>query len=202
MTPQQVKNNIDIDIISKTLQSSITPTDVGKNMKDIIDLIPATNTGPTGPQGPIGLTGPQGIQGIQGVPGQNGSSTPTNIVNGITTTVSGNGTVATPFIIETNNLQKVIPDTNYTLTPADNNYIIFINNGGSDISITIPTNLPTLFQCGFVQKGTGNVSFIGASGITLSNADSQYKIKNQFSNVFIERELNTNTFYLFGNTKV
>lgn len=40
MTKQQVKNNIDTDIRLKTTTNSISPENVGKNMKDIVDLIP------------------------------------------------------------------------------------------------------------------------------------------------------------------
>lgn len=40
MTKQEVKNNIERDIRVKTAVNSITPNNVGKNMKDIVDLIP------------------------------------------------------------------------------------------------------------------------------------------------------------------
>jgi len=40
MTPEELKLQIDIDITNKTSARSITPTNVGKNMKDVIDLIP------------------------------------------------------------------------------------------------------------------------------------------------------------------
>jgi|688.fasta_scaffold00217_18 hypothetical protein len=40
MTKQEVKDNIDQDIALKSTANSISPTNVGKNMKDIVDLIP------------------------------------------------------------------------------------------------------------------------------------------------------------------
>lgn len=40
MTPEQLKTQIDTDITNKTSAKSITPTNVGKNMKDVVDFIP------------------------------------------------------------------------------------------------------------------------------------------------------------------
>jgi hypothetical protein len=40
MSKEQVKLQIDTDITGKTAVKSITPTNVGENMKDIVDLIP------------------------------------------------------------------------------------------------------------------------------------------------------------------
>ena len=43
MTPEELKLQIDTDITGKTQVKSITPTNVGGNMKNIIDLIPTLN---------------------------------------------------------------------------------------------------------------------------------------------------------------
>ena len=51
MTKQQVKDNIDQDIRLKTSANSISPENVGKNMKDIVDLIPDLTVGPQGEAG-------------------------------------------------------------------------------------------------------------------------------------------------------
>ena len=109
--------------------------------------------------------------------------------------------------IEINNLQKVITyptdftGTNYTITNSDYNYVIFINNGTADVSITIdPTVSISNFSVGFIQEGTGTVTHL-TSGVTLINTTG-YKIKGQGYQTFIEKKLNTNIYYLLGNVKV
>lgn len=82
-----LKQQIDTAVTNKTAMRSITPINVGENIKAVVDYIdqeiqqielqpgpagPQGIQGLTGPQGPIGLTGPQGIQGEQGPMGQQG----------------------------------------------------------------------------------------------------------------------------------
>lgn len=51
---------------------------------------------------------------------------------------------------------------NYDIVAADNNYIIEIDNGVNDVTIDITAlGLTTEFFVGFVQKGTGLVTFVG-----------------------------------------
>ena len=97
------------------------------------------------------------------------------------------------------NLQKVIT-TSTTISNSDNNYIIFINNGATPITITIDSSitLPN-FGVGFIQEGTGDVTFAG-SGISLTNPVG-LKSKGQGYATFIERKLNTSNYFLLGNTK-
>ena len=68
-TNTELKNQIDLDITNKISSNSITPTNVGNNIKSIIDYVDQEiNTIELipGPQGPVG---PQGIQGEQGPAG-------------------------------------------------------------------------------------------------------------------------------------
>lgn len=126
----------------------------------------------------------------------NGSET--KISNGITTVVTGNGTIATPYILETVNLQKIIPASNYVLNSADNNYLIFINNGSTDITITVPTGLISGFQCGFMQQGAGIVTFVNAVGVII-NTPTGLKIRGQNYDAFIEKVLATEVYHLSGD---
>lgn len=124
----------------------------------------------------------------------------TKVTNGLTTIVSGNGTVATPFSIEVSNLQKVI-STSYTLTDADNNYTIFVNNASTPITITVDSGITiSNFCAGFIQEGTADITF-AVSGVTLLNPVG-LKSKGQNYQTFIERKLNTSSYFLLGNTKV
>ena len=93
------------------------------------------------------------------------------------------------------NLQKEITAT-YVLTDADNDYVIFINNGATAITISIGAITIPNFSVGFIQEGTGDVTFIGATNPV------GLKSKGQGYQTFIERKLSTSTYYLLGNTKV
>jgi hypothetical protein len=124
----------------------------------------------------------------------------TKIANGITTTKSGLGNIASPYTIEVNNLQKEITG-NYTIVNPDNNYTIFINNGATPITITLNTSVTTSNFCvGFIQEGTADVTFVG-TGVNLTNPIGM-KSKGQGYQTFIERKLATSSFYLLGNTKL
>lgn len=120
-------------------------------------------------------------------------------------TINGESIIGTGDI-EIDNLQKVITyptdftGTNYTITNNDYNYVIFINNGTVDVSITIDSsvNIPN-FSVGFIQEGSGTVTHL-TSGVSLINTVG-YKIKGYGFQTFIEKKLNTNIYYLLGNTK-
>jgi hypothetical protein len=61
-------------------------------------------------------------------------------------------------------MQKTITGS-YTLLSADNDYTIIVN-GATNITITVPTLLVSKFNAGFIQQGSGTVSFV-ASGTTI-----------------------------------
>jgi hypothetical protein len=98
-----------------------------------------------------------------------------------------------------NNIQTSI-FTNYTLSNSDHNTTIIVTNNTTPITITIPNTITILGFCvGFIQEGTGDVTFNGPS-IVLVNTNGT-KSKGQGYQTFIERKLNTSTYFLLGNTK-
>jgi len=112
------------------------------------------------------------------------------------------------FVEETlSNLQKTITypgdftGTNYTITNADNGYSIIVVNGATSVTITVPTGLEAKLQVGFIQDGSGDVTFT-PSGTTLRNSISGYKIKSQYDQAYLEQGTTTSVYYLLGNTKV
>ena len=134
---------------------------------------------------------------------------PVNPLNDVTfktpLKTAGTYTLATTIDVEASinaiptNLQKIIT-TSYTISNADNNYTIIINNAATNVTITIPSGLMSKIAVGFIQKGTGDVVF--APSGTFINNPIGLKIKGQYYQAFIEQELSTNTIYLLGNTKV
>jgi hypothetical protein len=82
--------------------------------------------------------------------------------------------------------------TSYTLSASDNGKVITLSNAGA-ITLTVPTGLPTGFNCLIVQTGAGQVTFT-ASGTTIQNRQTYTKTAGQYaiatlvhlgSNVFV-----------------
>ena len=143
----------------------------------------------------------------------------TKINSGTNVTITGSGTNATPYVVNStnttytagnginltgtvfslDNLQKVIT-TSTVILDIDNNHTIFINNGATPITITIDSSITLPNFCvGFIQEGTGDVTFVG-SGVSLTNPIG-LKSKGQGYATFIERKLNTSSYFLLGNVK-
>ena len=175
-------------------------------------LVSGTNTTVTG----LGTTtSPYVVNSTDTV--ADGSETKINA--GTNVTITGNGTVATPYVVNStnttytagnginltgtvfslDNLQKVIT-TSTVILDIDNNNTIFINNGATPITITVNSSITLPNFCvGFIQEGTGDVTFVG-TGVSLTNPVG-LKSKGQGYQTFIERKLATSTYYLLGNTK-
>ena len=94
----------------------------------------------------------------------------------------------------------MLPSFSLKLSRRNDCNTIFINNGATPITITINSSITIPNFCvGFIQEGTGDVTFVG-SGVSLTNPVG-LKSKGQGYATFIERKLNTSTFYLLGDTK-
>lgn len=68
--------------------------------------------------------------------------------------------------------------TAYTLLASDAGKVVTLNNASS-ITVTIPSGLGAGFNCSFVQKGAGQVTF-SASSTTINNRQSHTKIAGQY----------------------
>ena len=121
--------------------------------------------------------------------------------NSATTTITGDGTLGNEYQVDVNNLQKVVNTFPYTLLNSDDKYTIFVDNNISNVVINVPDTLPSNFSVAFVQKGTGDVT-ITPTGTSVINSALGYKIKGQYYWALLEKELNTVTYYLIGNTKL
>lgn len=77
-----------------------------------------------------------------------------------------NATPSSKAFIQNKNPQKTVVlgvAGNYNVADTDNNYVIEIDNGANDVTIDFTGVTATdNFFVGFVQKGTGTVTFIGA----------------------------------------
>lgn len=86
--------------------------------------------------------------------------------------------------------------TTYTVAAADNGKVVVLDNA-SAITVDIDTGLPAGFNCSFIQKGAGQVTFAGTA--TLNNRQSHTKINAQFGAASIVA-YDTDTYILAGDT--
>lgn len=124
----------------------------------------------------------------------------TKLASSATTTVTGLGTTIEPYQVNVKNLQSETLGFNILLNASNDGYTIFIQNTTTPIVITVPLGLPSNFTCGFIQEGPGDIEFQGEGGVTIHNPIG-FKIKGQKYQAFLEKKLNTETYYLLGNTK-
>lgn len=67
----------------------------------------------------------------------------------------------------------------YTLSSSDLGKIILLEHSSS-ITITVPTNLGSGFNCTVIQKGSGQITFT-EDGTTINNRQSHSKTAGQFA---------------------
>ena len=87
--------------------------------------------------------------------------------------------------------------TAYTLLSSDNGKVVVLDNA-SAVTVTVPSGLGAGFNCSFVQKGAGQVSF-SASSTTINNRQSHTKINAQYG-VASLLAYAADTFVLAGDT--
>ena len=89
--------------------------------------------------------------------------------------------------------------TTYTLVAGDNGKVVVLDNA-SAVTVTVPSGLGAGFNCSFVQKGAGQVSFDDNSGATtINNRQSHTKINGQYGVASIVAYA-ADTFVLAGDT--
>jgi len=86
--------------------------------------------------------------------------------------------------------------TTYTVAASDNGKVVVLDNS-SAVTVDIDTGLPAGFNCSFIQKGAGQVSFAGTA--TVNNRQSHTKINGQYGVASIVAYA-TDTYILAGDT--
>ena len=87
--------------------------------------------------------------------------------------------------------------TSYTLSASDAGKMIVINNS-ENATVTVPQGLSAGFNCSFLQKGAGSISFF-ASGTTINNRQSHTQTAGQYAMATLIC-YDTDTFVLAGDT--
>jgi hypothetical protein len=85
----------------------------------------------------------------------------------------------------------------YTLLDSDNGKVLALDNGATAMTLNVDTGLPASFNCSFIQKGAGQVTFGGTA--TVNNRQSHTKINDQYGVASIVAYA-TDTYILAGDT--
>lgn len=108
-----------------------------------------------------------------------------------------NKTLTAPVINLALNAQT---GTTYTLVLTDNGKLVTLDNG-SDIAVTVPTNASVAFPIGsqvnIVQKGAGQVTVAGDTGVTVS-ATNGLKLRTQWSAATLIK-IDTDAWVMLGD---
>jgi hypothetical protein len=124
---------------------------------------------------------------------------------------SGGASVKHVFVSEALNafesgLNETIPlnsqtGTSYTLVAGDAGELITLANA-SAITLTIPTNAAVPFATGtqitITRAGSGSVTVVGDTGVTVNSADGFLKLRAQWSSGTLIKT-NTNSWILIGD---
>lgn len=93
--------------------------------------------------------------------------------------------------------------TSYTLVAGDAGDLVTLTNS-SAITLTVPTNASVPFAVGsqitIIQSGSGNVTVVGDTGVVVSSADGDLKLRTQWSAATLIKT-GTNTWVLIGDIK-
>ena len=124
---------------------------------------------------------------------------------------SGGATVKHVFVSEALNafeagLNETIPlnaqtGTTYTLAVGDAGELVTLANA-SPITLTVPTNASVPFAIGtqitITRAGSGSLTVVGDTGVTVNSADGFLKLRTQWSSGTLIKT-NTNSWILIGD---
>jgi hypothetical protein len=124
---------------------------------------------------------------------------------------SGGATVKHVFVSEALNafeagLNETIPlnaqtGTTYTLAATDAGDLVTLANAGA-ITLTVPTNASVPFAIGtqitITRAGSGSLTVVGDTGVTVNSADGFLKLRTQWSSGTLIKT-NTNSWILIGD---
>ena len=154
---------------------------------------PTGPTGSVGPSGATGVTGPTGPIGATGATGPVGATGPTGATGASGATGAGG--------VEAVNAQV---GTTYTFVLTDRDDLVTASNSSSQ-TYTIPLNSSVAFPTGtlinLIQINTGQVTVVGAGGVTLNSTgatSAQPKTRARYS-VMTLIKAGTDTWYATGD---
>lgn len=137
-----------------------------------------------------------GTQFVRAAATQGTGITLTAGAGSLTIATSGNfGDQAVSRYSITNNAQS---GTTYTLQASDNGLQVICSNAAA-ITVTVPSGLPTGFNCLITQGGAGQVTIAAGASVTLQQRQSLLKLAGQHAVCSILPTPTANTYRLTGD---
>jgi hypothetical protein len=100
-------------------------------------------------------------------------------------------------------IPSIKSDTAYTINNQTDRYNRLEFDHTNPITVTIPTNLndpwPIGSSCEIMQAGTGKITVVGQSGVTLNAPDNQFKTRVQWSTLILEKR-SENSWLVSGDS--
>ena len=106
------------------------------------------------------------------------------------------GTAWQPLLVR-GNLAVTTVNASRALTPADNQAILLVDNA-ADVTLTVPTGLPTGFSVTVIQIGAGKAIFAPGAGATIQNRLSRFRTAGQNATAGLV-VINGTTSYTIGD---
>ena len=102
-------------------------------------------------------------------------------------------------------IPSIKSDTAYTINNQTDRYNRLEFDHTNPITVTIPTNLndpwPVGSSCEIMQAGTGKITVVGQSGVTLNAPDNQFKTRVQWSTLILEKR-SENSWLVSGDSEL
>ena len=100
-------------------------------------------------------------------------------------------------------IPSIKSDTAYTISNQTDRYNRLEFDASTAITVTIPTNIndpwPVGSSCEIMQAGSGKITVVGQSGVTLRAPDNQFKTRVQWSTLILEKR-GTNDWLVSGDS--
>jgi hypothetical protein len=90
-----------------------------------------------------------------------------------------------------------IKQGDYTLTANDSKGVVIMDSN-DPVTVTVPATLSAGFFCQIIQKGTGQVTVVEASGVTINSANGT-KTRARYSSIGVLMESGTEG-YISGDS--
>jgi len=100
------------------------------------------------------------------------------------------------FIYVTTELKNKAVNLPYTIIAADLDTVLYTSGTGN---LTVPSGLPTNFNCGVIQTDTGTVTIVGSGTTVNKPADLGNTIAGQHYQVYLRKAIPSETYNLIGN---
>ena len=158
---------------------------------------PATGLLLKGADGAPGLPGANGAPGATGPAGSNGANSSTGVAG-----FRDLGSTTTAWTLKADApVGSATAGGTATTSNTTDAGIVILTESASAVIVTVPlslTNFPPGHQVTIMQKGTGQVRIVGATGVTIESANNMQYLRTRYSAATLVKRSDS-LWYMFGD---